>query len=238
MITIKSSRDKDLYFTYTLAELSFSYGAVIILDGLPSRPASKDQLIKKLSGHGFDVFFPRYEGTWESKGEFLKRPPSQGIIEFIEALRKGVSLNDKKYFARKIFLLGSSFGGGVALDVAAKGVADKTCALSPVISFRRVPRIKTLEDYLRTAYSKDYRFNSKNWQKLLEDRLWNLDSFQIKNPSDVLIMAGNVDEQIKKADLIKFGKKNKIRVNIYNFGHITLSKITESILEEIRGFFS
>jgi len=152
-MTMKSSRDKDLYFTYTLSESSFSYGAVIILDGLPSRPASKDQLIKKLSGHGFDVFFPRYEGTWESKGEFLKRPPSRGIIEFIEALRKGVSLNDKKYFARKIFLLGSSFGGGVALDIAAKGVADKICVLSPVISFRRVAGVDALEDYLRTAYS-------------------------------------------------------------------------------------
>jgi len=50
-------------------------------------------------------------------------------------------------------------------------------------------------------------------------------------------VAGNVDRQIEKADLIKFGKKNKIRVSIYNFGHITLSKITESMLEEIRGFF-
>jgi len=238
MTTIKSSQYKDLYFTYVLSKLSLSDGMVIILDGLPSNPSSKDQLMQKLAWHGLDVFFPRYEGTWESKGEFLKRIPSEAIIEFIEALRHGVSLNDKKYIAEKIFILGASFGGGIALDIASKNVVDKVCVTSPVISFRKVAGIDALKNYLKTVHIKDYRFNSKNWRNLLEDGMWNLDNNQIEAPFDVLIIAGDTDDQIKKVDIIKFGKKNKIKVSTYNFGHITLSKITEPMLEEILEFFS
>lgn len=194
--------------------------------------------MQKLSHHHLDVFFPRYEGTWESKGEFLKRAPSRAIIEFIKALRSGIVLNDKKYLAQKIFVLGASFGGGVALDIASQNIADKICAISPVISFKRIAGIETLENCLRTAFPRDYRFNPKNWRKLLEDGLWSLDNNKIKNPSNVLIIAGEADDQIKKADVLEFGKKNKIKISVYSLGHITLSKITEPILEEILGFFS
>ncbi len=238
MRAIKSSRYKKLYFTYALQEPSLFCGAAIILDGLPSNPSDKDQLMQKLSHHHLDVFFPRYEGTWESKGEFLKRAPSRAIIEFIKALRSGIVLNDKKYLTQKMFILGASFGGGVALDIASKNIANKTCAVSPVISFKKVVGAETLENYLRTEYPRDYRFNSKNWRKLLEDGLWSLDNNKIKNPSDVLIIAGEGDDQIKKTDIPKFGKKNKIIVSVYNFGHITLGKITEPMLEEILEFFS
>jgi len=235
---IKSSQYKNLYFTYALSESNPPYGAAIILDGLPSNPSSKDQLIQKLARHDFDVFFPRYEGTWKSKGEFLKRNPSKAIIEFIKTLQHGVFLRGKKYIARKIFVLGASFGGRIALDIASKNVADKTCAISPAISFRRIAEIDTLENHLRAEYAGDYRFNSKNWYKLLEEDVWNLDNNKIENPSDTLIIAGNNDNEIKKADVFEFGKKNKIRISIYDFDHITLSKITESMLEEILEFFS
>jgi esterase/lipase len=240
MKTIKSSQYRKLHFVYALSESSLSraHGEVIILDGLPSNPSDRNQLIQKLSQQNLDVFFPRYEGTWESKGEFLKRAPSKAITEFIKALRRGIVLNDKKYIAQKIFILGASFGGGVALDIASQNIANKICVVSPVISFKKVVGIDTLKNYLGAAYPKDYRFDPKNWQKLLEDGLWDLDDNKIKNSSDVLILAGDADNQIKKADILEFGKKNKIRIGIYNFGHITLGKITESMLEEILEFFS
>ncbi len=238
MTTVKSSQYKNLYFTYALSKPRPSYNTIIILDGLPSNPSVKDQLIQKLSQHGLDVFFPRYEGTWESRGEFLKKAPSKAIIEFIKALRSGIILNDKKYIAQKIFILGASFGGGVALDIAGQNIADKICTISPVISFKKVVGIDTLENYLRVVFPRDYRFNPKNWHRLLEDDLWSLDDNKIKNSSDILIIAGDADDQIKKADILKFGKKNKIRISIYNLGHITLSKITKPMLGEILGFFS
>lgn len=234
---IQSSQYKNLYFTYLLSTSSSSKGTVILLDGLPSNPSSKDGLMKKLSEQNYDVFFPRYEGSWESVGEFLKRSPSESIAEFIEALKTGIDIKSRKYIAKKVFILGASFGGGVALDIASRNIVDKTCVTSPVICFKNVNGINTLEDYLKTVHDKSYRFNSLGWQKLLNDKMWDLDNVNIQKPKNVLIIAGKDDDQINEVDLVKFGKKNRVRVSIYEFGHITLSKITEKMFEEILRFF-
>lgn len=237
MRTIHQSRYKNLFFTYILSSIS-PKGAIILLDGLPSNPISKDVLMKKLAECNYDVFFPRYEGTWESKGNFLERAPSEAIIEFIEKLRRGEDIENKEYKAKKVFLLGASFGGGVALDIATKYDVDKICVTSPVISFKEINGIETLENYLRTAYTKDYRFDSKNWQKLIKDEIWNLKDSKIRDPFKILIIAGKNDNQIKESDIIEFGKRNNISVRIFDLGHISLSKITEPILNEILDFFS
>ena len=70
MTTISSSQYKNLFFTYILSKSIPSKGTIILLDGLPSNPLSKNQLMQKLAEYNYDVFFPRYEGTWESKGDF------------------------------------------------------------------------------------------------------------------------------------------------------------------------
>lgn len=237
MKTIRTSQYRNLFFTYSLSH-NQSLGTIILLSGLPSNPFSKNSLIRSLSAQNYDIFFPRYEGTWESTGEFLKRSPSKSIIEFIQALKIGINIENKKYVAKKIFILGVSFGGGIALDIADKNIVDKVCAISPVISFKKVNGINTLEDYLKTKYNKDYRFNSSNWSRLLNNKIWNLEKENIKNPNKVLIVAGKNDTTIKKEDVVNFSNKNKIEMSLYDFGHITLSKITEQMYKEILGFFS
>src|SRR5258708_30558084 len=107
-MAIQSSQFKNLYFTYLLSNLSLSKGTVVLLDGLPSNPSSKDELINKLSGLNYDVFFPRYEGTWESAGEFLKRSPGESIVEFINALKSGIQIENEEYKAKKAFVLVAS----------------------------------------------------------------------------------------------------------------------------------
>jgi esterase/lipase len=238
MTTIYSAQFKNLFFTYVLSKGAISNGAVILLDGLPSNPQSKNELIQELSSSGYDVFFPRYEGTWESKGTFLERAPSEAIIEFIEALKKGEKIGNKKYLANSVFLLGASFGGGVTLDIATKYSADKVCVVSPAISFKAVNGIETLGDYLKKAYSKDYRFNLKDWQKLIIDEIWNLKSGRINAPNNVWIVTGKNDNQVKEIDVIDFAEAKGIRFKTCDLGHITLSKIPNPILLEIIDFFS
>lgn len=212
MGTINSSLYKNLFFTYALSGKVPSIGTVILLDGLPSNPLSKNQLTQKLAEQNYDVFFPRYEGTWESKGEFLGRAPSEAIIEFIEALKKGTILGDKKYQARKVFVLGSSFGGGVGLDIATKYSVGKICVTSPVISFRKVKGIETLGDYLKNSQIGNYRFDSKKWQKLIKDELWDLDKERMKGSPKILMVTGENDDQIDKKDVIEFGKKISLKL--------------------------
>lgn len=238
MATTDSSQYKNLFFTYLLSKGAFSKGAIILLDGLPSNPSSKNQLMEKLSEHNYDVFFPRYEGTWESKEKFLERTPSEAIIEFIKALREGKNIGDKGYRAKNVFILGSSFGGGVALDIATKYDVDKICVTSPVINFKKVKGIETLGDYLRMEYDKNYRFDLKGWKKLIENKIWNLENSEIRNPSDILIITGKKDNQIEEDYVVDFGEKNHIRVITCDLGHITLSKIQDSTLIKILNFFS
>ena len=233
-----TSQYKNLFFTYVLSENNRAFGTIILLDGLPSNPSSKNNLIKRLSVQNYDIFFPRYEGTWESTGEFLKRSPSVSIAEFIKALKIGINIENKKYIAKKIFILGASFGGGIALDIVDKNIVDKVCAISPVISFTKVDGINTLEGYLKTEHEKDYRFNSFNWSRLLNNKIWNLEKGNIKYPNKILIVAGKNDTTVKKRDVINFSNKNKIEMSLYDFGHITVGKITEQMLKEILGFFS
>ncbi|MCL5729984.1 MAG: alpha/beta hydrolase [Candidatus Pacearchaeota archaeon] len=238
MTIINSSEYKNLFFAYALSEEVPSRGTIILLDGLPSNPLSKNQLMKKLSEQDYDIFFPRYEGTWESGGRFLERAPSEAIIEFIEMLKRGRNLENKKYKAGKVFLLGSSFGGGVALDIATKFPPNKICVVSPVISFRKVEGIESLGNHLKTSEVENYRFDSRDWQRLIEDKIWNLENCKIINPSNIMIIAGKDDDQIKEKDVTEFGKKNSIKVRVCDSGHITLSKIPDSILAEIIDFFS
>lgn len=235
---MNSSLYKDLYFTYILAEKTPANGTIILLEGLPGNPSSKEPLMQKLAEYNYDVIFPMYEGTWKSKGEFLKRAPSKVIIELIDALKKGIEIGNREYRSKRVFVLGSSFGGGVALDIASTNVADKVSVTSPVISFRKAEGIETLENYLATAQSKNYRFDTKNWQKLLNDEIWSLDNNKIEKPTDILVIAGENDDQIKESDVVEFGKRNDINVSVYKSGHITLSKITEPMLDEILNFFS
>lgn len=117
MTAIYSSQYKNLFFTYIFSKRKPSNGAIILLDGLPSNPSSKDNLMQELSDRGYDVFFPRYEGTWESKGIFLERIPSETIIEFIEMLKAGKNIEDKKEQINKIFLLGPVLEEGSLLTL-------------------------------------------------------------------------------------------------------------------------
>ena len=92
--------------------------AMVILTGVPGKPKKYD-IFERFNQEGFDVFFPRYEGTWESKGNFLSPSPVVAIDSLIEAIHNGITLTGQLkgqvYKSDEVFVLGSSFGGGVAL---------------------------------------------------------------------------------------------------------------------------
>lgn len=235
---IKSSNHQNTYFTYLLTSNHRSRGTVILLDGIPGKPTSKEELMRVLVNKGFDVFFPRYEGTWESEGEFLKVKPSQAITNFLNEIKTGIQLEGRKYESVKLFILATSFGGAIALDIASENIVNKICVVSPVISFSKVIGITTLEKHLNSTYPNEYRFSTKNWQRLIQDELWNLDNNEIKNNKDILIILGKNDDQIQEIDILNFAKEKNIKTTIYDSGHITLSKITEQMSQEIVDFFS
>lgn len=213
-----------------------SKGAIVLLDGIPSVPAKKDVLIKELSTRGYDIFFPRYDGTWESSGDFLARSPTEGIEEFINKLKSGIELQKDKYTAKAIFILGASFGGGIALSLANNPNIDKVIALSPVLSFKNVAGIETLEKYLADTYPDTYRFQHPKWQHLIDDGFYCPQRVKIEHPKKVLMVGGLQDDQISIKDLQQYSNTSGISLIVEDRGHLTLSKIDPKLLDIIEVF--
>src|ERR1051325_8928015 len=61
---------------------------IILCGGMPGYPGNRG-LFSFLSKKGFWVFAPRYRGSWESGGEFLRISPHKDIQDVIEAIPKG-----------------------------------------------------------------------------------------------------------------------------------------------------
>ena len=115
--------------------------AMILCDGLPVVPRRKETM-EFLANQGFLVLYPRYRGTWESDGKFLKRPIIEEIEIWIELLKSGKiqELFSGKTFSfdlDEIFLVGVSFGGSVALEASVVSGISKIVALSPVVDFSK-----------------------------------------------------------------------------------------------------
>jgi len=212
--------------------------AIIILDGIPSVPRG-EKLINIFASQGYCSFFPRYAGTWESEGEFLAKNPVIEIESLIKKIISGITLGERVFFSKNIAVLGSSFGGAIALSLFQLPEIKKVIGLSPVIDFKKVTGIETLSPFLKNFYPGAYRYSVRNWKKLIKGELIspkkNLE--RIRNPERYLILGGAKDEEINKDELIQIGKKFRIPVRTYeNLGHLSLSKIQGKILDDILDF--
>lgn len=235
---INSGYFENIYFEYSIDATLLVRRSIVLLEGIPTT-SKKDNIIFDLQKLGFDIFYPQYEGTRASKGTFLSRSPVESIEEFIKSIHNGILLREQFYSSNSIYIIGSSFGGGITLSLKNTPYIKKCIALSPVISFKLVKGIKTLESYISSNLSELYRYSKEDWNKMLNDGIFS----PIKNtnlPSEkTMIIAGTQDPEIDVLDLKDFSSKRNIKfIPLDNRGHITLSKIDHKILTEIGIFFN
>ena len=234
---INSDKYKNLHFDYLIGSNVSDVKTIVLLEGLPTT-SRKDKLIFDLNKLGYDVFYPNYEGTRSSGGEFLERSPVDPINEFLSALESGLVIGKDKYKTNNIFILSSSFGGGIALSLNDAEYIKKVVALSPVLSFKNVKGIETLEEYISNNLSQFYRYKKDNWKKMLTDEYFcALTNTKISNKK-ILIIAGAKDMEISIEQIIDYCSYMKIKLVSYdNKPHLTFSKIDELMLNEINNFF-
>ncbi|MCX8159104.1 MAG: prolyl oligopeptidase family serine peptidase [Candidatus Pacearchaeota archaeon] len=166
-----------IFFEFILQEKTAD--AIIILPGFPSGNDFKD-LIKIFYNQGYHVFVPRYRGSYQSSGKFLSKNPVDDMIMFVRHLGSGSakSLWDgkKKVFNinRKI-LVGSGFGGSIALGVAAKypGFSHLIVA-APIWDFVKHNKdndeqdLKKITEFVKAAYQNCYRYDFSDIVKKLK----------------------------------------------------------------------
>ena len=153
--------------------------AVIICDGCPAMP-SKNKLGQFFARKGYWVFHPRYRGTWESKGEFLKQSPAEDINDVINALSEGFTdtMTGTTYFLdiREVTVVGASFGGAAAILSTKNPLVTKAVAIAPVVDWGITTKEEPFEKFVAEitgGFPGAYRAKLSSYKKLLKKRFYN-----------------------------------------------------------------
>lgn len=200
---------------------------IVLLNGLPSLPDKKD-VITVLGEKGYSVFVPRYLGTWESEGEFLKESPVNEIDSLITKLKNGIQLEDNEHKFEEVNVIGSSFGGAIGFCLNTKKLVNKLILISPVFDFTVLDDMDSLKDYLKGFFPGAYRFSDSNWQKLSSGQYLSPISNDFTDANKHLIIGGTQDTEILLPELKKFAESKSIKfIELTTEGHMSLSRLKE-----------
>ncbi len=195
---------------------------LIMCDGAPSVP-SKKTLAEFFVKKGYVVIHIRYRGTWESRGVFLEKSLDQDILDVIDELAprrsfaglpKGfVDLWTKEKYkidAKKIVLLGSSFGGPAVILASRDPRVDKVIAVSPVIDWARDGKAERMKDfipYMLDVFGMVYRTNRQGWDKLMSGTFYSPHAERkTVDGSKIFILAAKDDDVVPFQTTAQFAK--------------------------------
>lgn len=242
---IYRGRYDNIIFEFSLPEAP--KGVVVICDGVPSVPKQKDVMVR-LNSYGYTVIYPRYQGTWESGGEFLARAPTDDINSIIKMLKNGslTELYSGKNFTitGPIHVLGSSLGGSIALSLLDNLNIDKIIGLSPIIDFKTHNKNGDEQDlawlrlFIQQAFNRAYRFSNENWDKMMAGEVFNpKHKIDLSRRKDILIAYDLSDREVNYKNIEEYCAQNKIKnIITKNTGHLSFSKIPDSVWGEISYF--
>ena len=232
------------------------------MPGLPRFPEVLDFWAKK----GFWVFFPRYRGTWESGGEFLKRSPHEDILDVIDELPKGFTdlWTSRKFKVKseKLYIFGGSFGGPAAILCSRDPRVTKAVAFAPVIDWKAPSKDEPMDKlgaFLPKGFGNAYRFSKKNWNRLSRNEFYSPASLLLPpfprgdkrgvsrrtssrsfDGSKLLIFHAKDDTCVPIGPTKKFAAKTGAKlITLRSGGHFGFSKSIEpKIYKEVRKFLS
>ena len=248
MVNILRTRFKKEIVSEFLPPAINSNKVIILCAGMPSYPGRRNDLMEFLSQKGYWVFLPRYRGTWESGGSFLKRSPHQDILDITDSLEAGfIDLwNKKKYAIRNpnVFVIGSSFGGPAAILSSLHPKVKKIVALSPVIDWNNESELEPIDllgKFTRSAFGNGYRFEQRDWDKLKSGKFYSPLAAQNKlKGANILLFHAKDDEVVYYEPTKVFSvKTNSTLVTLKTGGHLSISQIsTPQFWKKISSFIT
>lgn len=226
--------------------------SVIFLPGFPSSN-KYDVEMRFLFKKGYNVFFPRYKGTYQSKGLFLKSNIVRDIQKFLNEIKKGKAeslwdLNIKKFSTRKIILFGGSFSGAIACGLSSidKNIS-KIILSAPVWDFKKhnsdgnEQDLQKLVPFIKRAYSNLYRFRFNNLINTLFQFKELSPSFYLEKLQNkqipILVLHDPRDKTVSiKHSLYMKNKLPKLKIIKHFLGHPFGIKLIENKWKEINKF--
>lgn len=221
---------------------------IILCDGMPTMPHAQ-AFAEWLSQKGFWVFCPRYRGSWESGGLFLKQSPEKDILDVIDGLSKGfTSLWDGKKFKLKpdeIFVIGTSFGGPAAILASRDARVKKIVAISPVVDWRALNKdgsVDAEERFVREAFGNGYRIDPHGYGKLKKGKFYS--PAYCANEIDgakLFIVHAKDDTTVRYREVAQFAaakkKEGAVFVALKKGGHLSSRATVEKYWKRISKFF-
>ena len=219
---------------------------IIFCKGMPGLPRFPE-VMKFWSSKGFWVFLPRYRGTWESGGEFLKQSPEKDILDVIDELPRGFTdIWSGRSFKLKVkscqlYIFGGSFGGPASILCSRDPRVTKAVAFAPVIDWE-APSDEPMDKlgaFIPKGFGKSYRFSKKNWERLSRNEFYSpikeVDSIDGKK---LLLFHAKDDASVPFSYTKKFAAKTRAKlITLRSGGHFGVSKSIEpKIYKEIKKF--
>jgi pimeloyl-ACP methyl ester carboxylesterase len=190
-----------------------------------------------LATKGFYVVLPRYRGTWESSGTFLKNEPTEDIREVMEAVsRPLMSLYEGKTYSfpkkPKLYLFASSFGGPAAFFLSKHPLVSKVIALSPVCDWTSESKAESLnmmEAFTKEVYGEGYRLAKGGYKKLAKGSFYNpMTAFDQIAPHKVLIFHAEDDTVVSIGSVERYAVVTDATLKVSKTGgHFGLSEAAE-----------
>ena len=189
---------------------------VVFLNGMP-RFSKIEEVADYFVQEDFAFLNVFYPGYWEGSGEMSFSELPKQISSLGRFLRKGrfkdvFSKKDINLNIGKKYLVGSSFGATVALNVE-NGVFDKICAVSPLLDFESHKDI--IDDlFLKLDFFREViRF--KEEEKGIRESFYKLDPLNSTNnlrSEKILIISDKKDRQINFSKIESFANNKKIKL--------------------------
>jgi pimeloyl-ACP methyl ester carboxylesterase len=191
---------------------------MILVDGVPSVP-SKRRVAETLAKKGYWVFHMRYRGAWESRGTFLKHPPSDDVLITATGVRapfvdmySGVTYSLE---VNEVIVIGASFGGAAAVIASTHLAVDKAIALAPVIDFTVESKDEPHAYFVHmlvNAFGSAYRPAKNAYDKLIDGKFYQPAAHADHVSNKKLFIAQAKDDKvIPLKPLREFAKKTKIK---------------------------
>lgn len=208
---------------------------IIFCSGIPSVP-NKDDVLEFWAQKGYWTFFPRYRGTWESKGTFLRYSLERDLLSVIDCLNERFmdfwSAKTFKVKSKHITIVGSSFGGPAAILATLDERVNKAVCISPVVDWLAEDKIDPLDNlynFLTMAYPNVYRLNKNIWNKLKNGKFYNPAAVRQKlDPKKICIFHAKDDDIVHYKPVANFARN--INCTLYSFkkgGHLSSSLLLE-----------
>jgi len=223
---------------------------IILCDGMPSIPR-KQALVEYLSTQGYWVFYPRWQGAWESGGQFLERSPHEDILDIVTELPKGVrELAFGQTFRcapDKTFVIGGSFGGAAAILSSLDPRITGVIANCPVVDWAILRKEQKKETsnpsypaYIRAAFGNAYRLSAKNWNKLHGGVFYNpTHHIRELTPSKILMFHAKDDPYIPWKMVDGFAERAGIKLKLLSQGgHLRTEYVVRKYWPQIKRFFA